>query len=258
MFVRNMACSIPGVFIKHFGVIDSTNSYARASANSLWAEAGEASVVVVRADEQTAGRGQRGNVWLSSAGDNLLVSIMVRPTALKVVSQFALSQVVALAVRSAMAFYDIDVVLKWPNDIYVGGCKLAGILVELDCCGDSVEQAVMGVGLNVNQSAFAPMDRVPVSMKMLRGTSFAVDEVLATLLDSFSRYYAMLLAWEYEALATEYKKHLLGYGRVMHYRDEKSSFEAEIVGVGCDGRISLRRADGSTSKYAFKEVELLL
>lgn len=258
MCVRNMACNIPGIYIKHFEVIDSTNSYARASASELWSEAAGAELVVVRADEQTSGRGQRGNVWLSAAGDNLLVSIMVRPAMLKVVSQFALSQAIALAVRRAMGNFGIDVVLKWPNDIYVGGRKLAGILVELDCCGSLVEQAVLGVGLNVNQSVFAPMDKVPVSMKMLQGTAFDIDKVFSQLLDSFMHYYKVLSAGNYDALATEYKDALLGYRRVMRYRDKMSAFDAEIIEVESDGRVCLKRIDGSVTKYAFKEVELLL
>ncbi len=245
-------------FIEHLKIIDSTNSYARSNAAELWARAGCAPVVVVYADEQTSGRGQRGNVWHSRAGENLLASIVVRPQALPVVSQFALSQVIALAVRRAMAGFGVNAVLKWPNDIYVEGRKLSGILVELDYCGAVVEQAVIGVGLNINQDSFAVMDKVPVSMKMLRGATFDVDEVLAALLDAFSHYYALLQSGGREILAAEYKSWLLGYKKIMRYRDASSLFDAEIVDVASDGYLVLKRADGSLSTYAFKEVEVVL
>lgn len=245
-------------YIKHFKAIDSTNAYVRKNASGLRAAAGVAGAVVVCAAEQTAGRGQRGNVWQSAAGENLLATIMVRPASLPVASQFALSQAIALAVRETVSRYGVEASLKWPNDIYAGNRKLAGILVELDYSGPFVEQAVIGVGLNVNQSAFVPMDKVPVSMKMLKGLSFDVENVLSALLETFTHYYSLLCRGGYDVLAAEYKKHLLGFGRVMRYRDDKSEFDASIADVEGCGHIVLKRTCGTLSRYAFKEVELLL
>lgn len=245
-------------YIKHLKTIGSTNSYARDEAAQLWAVAGDVQAVVVYTDEQTAGRGQRGNSWQSRVGENLLMSIVVRPMALPVVSQFALSQAIALSVRAAMNYLGIDVVLKWPNDIYTGERKLAGILVELDCCGEFVEQAVIGVGLNVNQDRFDAMDKVPVSMKILTGEAYDVENVMGVLLDAFSYYYSLLQRGDYPMLAAEYKRCLLGYKTTMRYRVESSLFDAVIYDVESDGRICLRCADGTTGVYAFKEVELVI
>lgn len=245
-------------YIEHLDVVDSTNGYARENAARLWAVAGSAKAIVVYACEQTAGRGQRGNVWQSQAGENLLASIVVRPVALPVHSQFALSQAIALAVRAAMGYMNVDTQLKWPNDVYVGGRKLAGILVELDCCGALVEQAVIGLGLNVNQEHFTPMEKVPVSMKMLTGETYDVDEVLGVLLDSFSYYYSLLESGNYSLLAADYKAHLLGYNKVMRYRDAVTEFDARIVDVYSNGHLCLQCTDGSTRIYAFKEVELVI
>lgn len=253
-----MACNMSEYYIVHLDTVGSTNSYARAEAARLWGLAGGAPAVVVYADNQTQGRGQRGNVWQSLPAQNLLVSIMVRPTALPVVSQFALSQAVALAVYSAVGYLGVDSVLKWPNDVYVGEHKLSGILVELDCCGSTVEQAVIGVGLNVNQVQFAPMDKTATSLNMLTGETYEIDEVLAVFLDSFSYYYSLLERGDYSLLAAEYKNHLLGFGQRLHYCDADSSFDAAIVDVESDGRIRLQRADGSVALYAFKEVELVI
>lgn len=253
-----MVCNSAEYYIEHFEVIDSTNTYARKEATGLWQRAGDARAVVVRADEQTAGRGQRGNVWCSGAGENLLVSIVVRPTALPVVSQFVISQAIALAVRAAMTYLGIDVVLKWPNDIYVGERKLAGILVELDCHGSQVGQVIIGVGLNVNQQQYEVMEKTPVSMKMLTGEDYNVGEVLDVLLDSFSYYFSLVESGGYELIATEYKRNLLGYKKTMRYRDAVSTFDAAIVDVESSGRVCLQRSDGTPATYAFKEVELLL
>ena len=130
--------------------VDSTNRYLRDEADIQWNKCalGKGFVVVV-AGHQSAGRGQRGNIWGSNAGENLLFSILVRPgEQLEVCKQFLLSQVVALSLHDTMRCYGIDTKLKWPNDIYVENRKLAGILVELDYSGAFVEQAIIGIGIN--------------------------------------------------------------------------------------------------------------
>lgn len=245
------------ILVKRLGVVDSTNRYVRDEAAALWRN-GYSTVAVV-AEHQTAGRGQRGNVWASELGRNLLVSFLVRPgMSLEVTNQFLLSQAVALAVHMAMKCYGIDTRLKWPNDIYVGERKLAGILIELDCCGAFVEQAIIGLGLNVNQSEFPSMDRVPVSMKMLLGHEIAVDDVLADITDCFSRYYAEIKLGNKAAVAAEYRALLLGFGEQRRFIDADGSFTAVVEGVEPTGHLLLRRADGTLSRYAFKEVEMLL
>ena len=253
-----MENSASDYYIHHLAGTSSTNDYAREQAAALWAAAGACGIVAVQADAQTAGRGQRGNVWQSAAGENLLVSLMVRPTFLPVTSHFALSQAIALAVRSAMSYIGVQVELKWPNDIYVDGKKLAGILVELFYSGPGIESAIIGVGLNVNQTAFEPMDKVPVSLKMLQGTTFSVNEVLGALLDAFSYYYSALQRGEYSLLACDYKRCLMGHGKVMRYRCGETFFDARLVDVLGTGHIVLERADGTTAQYAFKEVELVM
>ena len=244
------------VYIKRLDVIDSTNRYARDEAVSLWREAGDKDLVAVTARHQTAGRGQRGNVWNSLAGENLLLTLVVRPgQSLQVCRQFLLSQAVAVAIHSAMARYGIDARLKWPNDIYVGNRKLAGILVELDYSGSCVEQAIIGIGLNVNQSDFPAMDRVPVSMKMLLGKEFTIDDVLRDVIECFSHYYARICTGDADAVATEYQELLLGIGEERHFIDSQGPFMATIEGIEPDGHLLLRRSDGTLSRYAFKEVE---
>ena len=245
--------------IIRLATVDSTNRYMRDMANELWNRCGSNSFVVVTAGHQTAGRGQRGNTWSSNAGENLLFSILVRPgEALKVKEQFLLSQAVALAVHDAMKCYGIDTRLKWPNDIYVGKRKLAGILMELDYSGTFVEQAIIGIGLNVNQDSFPAMDRVPVSMKMVLKKEFAVECVLHNVLDKFKERYTQLCNSKSDAIATEYSHLLLGIGEMRTFIDSQGEFTAMIEGVESDGHLLLKRNDGNMTRYAFKEVEMVL
>ena len=239
--------------------VDSTNRYVRDEATALWNKCGNyRGFVVVTAVHQTAGRGQRGNTWSSNAGENLLFSILIRPGgALEVKKQFLLSQAVALAIHDTMKCFGIDTRLKWPNDIYVGTRKLAGILLELDYSGAFVEQAIIGIGLNVNQEKFPPMDRTPVSMKILRERDIVLDDVLATILDFFEHYYAELRFGNRDAIAAEYCRLLLGIDKQHTFIDSNGRFDAVIQGVESNGHLLLKRSDGSTSRYAFKEVEMV-
>ena len=245
--------------IVHLLEVDSTNRYVRDEAAALWQNRGISDFAVVTAGHQTAGRGQRGNTWNSNAGENLLFSILVRPgETLEVSKQFLLSQAVAMSIHDAMKCYGIDTLLKWPNDIYASNRKLAGILLELDYSGAFVEQAIIGIGLNVNQEYFPPMDRVPVSMKMLRERDFTLGDVLATVLDFFEHYYTELRFGHRDAIAAEYCRLLLGIDEQHTFIDCNGRFDAVIKGVESDGHLILLRNDGSTGRYAFKEVEMVL
>lgn len=252
-----MACNRE--YIIRLSTVDSTNRYLRDEASALWNKRCDSCFVVVTAEHQTAGRGQRGNTWNSNAGENLLFSILVRPgETLAVSEQFVLSQAVALALHDTMLHYGIDVRLKWPNDIYVGNKKLAGVLVELDCCGAFVEQAIIGVGININQESFPVMDRIPVSMKVLQGREFVLDNVLETVLESFSNHYSILRYGDRESITTRYTELLLGLNEQCTFIDKDGRFKAVIEGVEPYGHLIVRRGDGGLSRYAFKEVEQLL
>ena len=245
--------------IIRLATVDSTNRYMRDNACGLWSKHGESGFVVVTARHQTAGRGQRGNTWSSNAGENLLFSILVRPgETLEVSKQFLLSQAVALSIHDAMKCHGIDTRLKWPNDIYAGSRKLAGILLELDYSGAFVEQAIIGIGLNVNQEGFPPMDRVPVSMKMLWKRDFILDDVLATILDLFEHYYTEMRFGNRDAIAAEYKRVLLGMNERRTFIDGVGRFDAVIQDIESDGHLILQRTDGSTGRYVFKEVEMVI
>lgn len=242
------------IYIKRLDVVDSTNRYVRDEADNLWVNGKD--IVAVTATHQTAGRGQRGNVWQSRSGENLLLSILLRPgCALEVANQFILSQAVALSIHTAMKCYGIETRLKWPNDIYAGDRKLAGILVELDYSGAFVEQAIVGIGLNVNQTEFPSMDRVPVSMKMLLGKDIPVEDVLRDVLCLFNRYYGEMRWGCKEAISAEYRELLLGLGEQREYVDAEGNFTAVMEGVEPTGHLLLRRSDGTLLRYAFKEVE---
>ena len=237
--------------------VDSTNLYAKREADALFGASPSPDMVVVSADEQTAGRGQRGTVWNSAVGTNLLFSLLVRPACLPVAESYSLSVVAALALHSAMQSFGLDPLIKWPNDIYCEGGKLAGILVESDFQGAHVSQAIVGIGLNVNQKDFEAMSRKPISMSMIAGHDFDRDTVLARVVTEFARYYRMLEQDDTEQLFTRYYSALMWRNEPALYRDACGDFYAVIEAVHRDGRLVLKRADGTLSAYSFKEVTVV-
>ncbi len=124
----------------HHRVLDSTNERAKALAG-----AGAPHGTVVTAEEQAAGRGRQGRPWVAPRGSSLLASVVLR--GLEERSRAVLPLTAAVAVcETAEASADVRCSIKWPNDVWVGGRKLAGILIE----GQPQEGwAVLGVGLNV-------------------------------------------------------------------------------------------------------------
>ena len=115
----------------------------------------------VRAIAQTAGRGQRGNSWEAEPGKNLTFSILLRPGGLLPRHHFLVSEAIAIATASFLAgiigdSYKDTVKIKWPNDIYFGDRKIAGILIEnsLGMSGQ-ILQTIAGIGININQQTFS-------------------------------------------------------------------------------------------------------
>lgn len=154
-------------------VTGSTNDDALSAAR---AGAPHGSVFVT--DEQTAGRGRRGNAWLAVPGESLLFSVLLRPK-LEPARCSALTLAVGLALRDAIGPLTKDAVqLKWPNDLYVGGKKLAGILVESQLQGDRLQAVVVGVGVNVSTRDFPPEIAARATSLALLGAGSVEREAL--------------------------------------------------------------------------------
>jgi BirA family biotin operon repressor/biotin-[acetyl-CoA-carboxylase] ligase len=160
----------------HHRVTDSTNERARKLA-ALGAPHG----TLVTADEQTAGRGRQGREWVAAPGSSLLLSLVLRsPTD-------ALPLAAAVAVCEALP---VDAAIKWPNDIWIGGAKVAGILVE---ARPQEGWAVLGVGVNVSDAPDLPHT---TSL----GGAVGVEELLERLLLALDRWLSrplpeVLAAW---------------------------------------------------------------
>lgn len=214
---------------------------------------------VVAARCQTAGRGQRGNTWESEAGANLTFSVLVRPSGIVPSKQMAISRAVSLAiVRWLDRYLNEEVAIKWPNDIYVGDKKICGILIEHVLTSGRIDRTIIGVGININQRKFLSDAPNPVSLSQLTGKSYPLDKML----EEVSGEIIALVEAENEACGElteeDYMSRLWRREGYYRYRDAEGEFMARIANVASDGILTLERADGTMSKYAFKEVAAIL
>jgi BirA family biotin operon repressor/biotin-[acetyl-CoA-carboxylase] ligase len=114
--------------------LDSTNLHAL----QLIKDTNPSGGTVVMALNQTEGRGQQTNAWESESSKNLTISLILRPDFIKAQDQFQISMIISLGVRDYLSAYSESVSVKWPNDIYVGDKKIAGILIEHSIMGASL------------------------------------------------------------------------------------------------------------------------
>ena len=237
--------------------VDSTNNYVASHAAEL------DDMTMVTAIEQTAGRGQRGNSWESEPGKNLTFTLLYRPTGVAPGLQFSISEAAALAMADALDRYGIEAKIKWPNDIYAGDRKIAGILIEHSLTPELIEHSRIGIGLNVNQTEFRGSAPNPVSMAMLCGKEHDRDEVAAVAAEALER---RLPECEDEGgrtrLHEEFLRRLWRHdGRAYKFKNKKTdeTFTGRMADVDRKGLITVRNEDRDrTETFAFKEIEFIL
>ena len=216
-------------------------------------------MVLVSADFQTEGRGQAGNSWESEEGQNLLFSLLLHPRDVAADRQFVLSQAMALAVCETLSGYAGEgVSIKWPNDIYWNDRKICGTLIENTLSGKNIEDCIIGVGVNVNQTDFKSDAPNPVSLRQVTGKEHEAVFILAEIIKRFKDRLQQIRQGDADAVAQDYRNRLYRREGFHPYQDGKEVFEAEIRSVEPTGHLVLAGRDGAERRYAFKEVRFLI
>lgn len=267
------------------GATESTNDDARAAAR-----AGAPEGAVFLASSQTAGRGRLGREWVSPPG-GVYLSVVLRPrVAPAEVSSLTLA--VALGVAMGLERLGIQPKLKWPNDLMLGGGKLAGLLHEMSVESDVVEWVVAGVGVNVRRAtggaegaagdahafgtasdaaapatpqaatqAAAPSDSLATSIAFAEeaaGRPLTLAEVAAAELDGIAGAYAAWRTGGFAGLRAEYEARFALAGEQVVVRDAMGEQRAagEVLGVDDEGRLLVRGQDGAVQQVLAGEVTL--
>lgn len=245
-----------------FKSIDSTNKYAREKA-----ETEPSSGTVVLAEQQTAGRGRRGKKWVSPFAANIYLSIVwdfeQGAQALE-----GLSLAVGVAVKRALTTHGIEAVeLKWPNDIYIDGKKLGGILLEM--IGDPAGQCsvIVGVGINVampeNQAAEIDQDWTDVKAQLHKcmggGTEqLSKNHLASTLITEIIFLLSDFQAQGFSFYRDEWQAADAFYGKQAAISTPKQSIVGIVRGVDPNGALRLELDSGKIESFIGGELSLRL
>ena len=256
---------IPKVSFR-YDTLDSTNAEALRQLNAQGPTATTVPAgAVFRTHAQTAGRGQGANAWHATPGDNLTLSVVLRPDHLTAARLFALVQYTGLSVAATVnAFLPPDAAatgrVKWPNDVYVGDRKIAGVLVQNGLRGSAVAWSVLGVGLNVNESTFPPeLQPSAVSLKQLTGRTLDPDAVANRLYQELSTAYPLTAPSALPRLDAAY--HQLLYRKdiptLFTLTATGQPFVGIIRGVDAAGNLRVEQSIGREAAFAVGEVRVV-
>jgi BirA family transcriptional regulator, biotin operon repressor / biotin---[acetyl-CoA-carboxylase] ligase len=234
--------------------VESTNNYANHLVLSKAAEHG----TVVLAQHQKMGKGQQGNSWESEFGKNLLMSIILFPDFLPATKQFYLSKIASLALANFVKSEKAEVSIKWPNDIYVGNSKLAGILIENSIKANHLDSSIIGIGLNLNQERFVSDAPNPVSLKQITEKDYKIEEVALKIWELLSFWFEKLQKESFREINSSYFNQLFRVNEWALFAKQGIQFEARITGIGDFGQLILEERNGVFSEYIFKEVEFVI
>ncbi len=235
--------------------IDSTNAYAL----KLLSEARPPEGTVISCFKQSQGRGTDTNQWESEPGKNLTLSLILYPTFLPVSEQFSLNQAITLALQEMVSkiVASINVTIKWPNDIYIGNKKVAGVLIQNSVMGSTFDFAVIGIGLNVNQREFLSDAPNPVSLSLITGNTYELSTIRDLLIESLNKYYQLLREGKKSDINKYYLEHLFRVGQWHNYLLKGIEVNARITGITNFGQLMLEGSDKSNWVCDLKEVKYL-
>lgn len=233
--------------------VDSTNSYLRIElANSAPLAEG----TVIMAEDQYAGRGQLNNNWHSQPGKNLTISILLNPSFLRPDYQFKLNIAISLAINDTLKDIGINSKIKWPNDVYYNDNKIGGVLIENILSGQKWKHAIVGIGLNVNQTQFPlPVHNIS-SIKEILQQDYDKERLLQQLCKAIDVRYSELKKGAGKQL-DEYLDNLFWFNETHVFSIGKEKQEGKIVGLDQAGRL-LIEIGGATHSFNMKEVSFVI
>ena len=216
--------------------IDSTNDYLR----KLILEKKPTTPTVVMSQYQKKGKGQRGQVWTSQAGKNLMFSLYMPNFALPTKEVYSINKIVSVCLLHWLSSFKIpNICVKWPNDILSGDSKLAGILIESNVLQSTANSIIIGVGLNVNQVEFQNLPNA-TSMQLLTGKSYDIDALLFSLTTRLIECLTPPLKY----CNDDYHKYLYGLGQSRLFLKDNKTFEGIIQSVNSEGKLVLETTAG--------------
>ncbi len=235
-------------------VLGSTNARAKELAKR-----GEAEGALVITERQTRGRGRLGRQWHSPQGVNLLFSVLFRP-AFSLDRVFSLTMLVAASLVDAIReMSGLNTLIKWPNDIYCNGKKMAGILTEFSGGGRAIEYAVVGIGLNVNWDLRNEPELQHSATSLMNEVGYPVSRIalLSCILEALERDYRLLLRGEDGFIRDRWKRHTMVIGKDVLIDPQGEKKRATVTGIDRNGALLVEEEGGKVSSIVCGDVQVL-
>jgi len=240
-------------FFKILDKVDSTNNYAMAQVHAGLAKQGMAWF----AREQAAGKGQRGRKWDSEPGKNIALSLILQPELMRITQGFYLSAMVALTCHELFSKYAGDETsIKWPNDLYWRDRKAGGILIENIHQGSNWKYAIVGVGININQTKFSEDLKKTVSLKQITGRDHDAAKLGEELYELLMERTAAMESSSFEETLKKYNHHLFGLNKPIRLKKDNAIFETVIKEVNVQGQ--LVTVDAMERSFDFGQIEWVM
>jgi BirA family biotin operon repressor/biotin-[acetyl-CoA-carboxylase] ligase len=250
--LKKAIAKLPLGDVRYFDSIGSTNNEALA-----WATSGAKDLSLVIADEQTAGRGRLDRKWFTPRGTALAFSLILRPTAEEKPHLTRTVGLAALAVADSLRRRGLVAQIKWPNDVLLNGCKVAGILVESVWSGDEVDYLVIGIGVNVRKEAVpsAELLQFPAtSLEASLGPAVEPDEILHDILAGMIALRPQLAS---NSFIASWEKALAFRGEQVQVEEGSgNTITGKLLGLEPDGSLQLSNEGGKSITVRFGDVRL--
>jgi len=230
--------------------INSTNEYTLLLKEKAVFKEG----LVVTANYQSGGNGQRGKAWESNAKENLLLSIVIEPD-ISIDKQSEISKLVSLSICDLLADLGFNPQIKWPNDILVANQKIAGILIQNKIKGNRITHSVIGVGLNVNQIQFKEYSPKATSLQLLLNKELDIAKIQMQLLQFLSNRMKRFRSGD-----TQEKEFLSAFflkDKVATFERNNQQFMGIIKGINQSGKLLIKLEDDSIAEFDNQEVKFL-
>ena len=242
-----------GTCLEFEEVVDSTNIRAKELG-----EKGAPHGTLVVAEQQTAGKGRRGRSWVSPPGSSIYMTLLLKP---EVDPSRAPMLTLLMAYAIADAFRgekNLDVQIKWPNDLVLNKKKICGILTEMSAEVGYVHYVVIGVGINVNTESFQEeISQTATSLRIEEGVKFQRAELIAAIMQKFEMYYEKFCAsGNLSDIMDGYNAILVNKDREVRVLEPGNEYNAKALGINETGELIVEKEDGSRTEIFSGEVSV--
>ena len=244
---------------KYLDICPSTNSLAFSEAINGDLPEGFAWI----AGHQTAGRGQRGNTWNTEPNQNLTLSYLLRPPHHLIEKQFYLSKAIANGILAGLEAWsratqgeNFNFEIKLPNDIYLDGIKMGGILIENNFQAGQWSFSIIGIGLNINQKQFEHIRGTSLRAYLQLTQEIPLTEIYSYISQGIEESYDLFIKKQFSTIDDIYHERLFRRAQWALYEAANEKFEGKIIGVNEQGLLEIEK-EFTVESYDLKEISFI-